>query len=100
MQLVFYNFRVIVFVWDSLAAPIILEADLCDKFVQDTGPGDKVVELADGIAFRVLRNHRWVQQMIHQKKMGTPYGHETDAKRSHYLIRSSATINIPAQSQV
>lgn len=78
---------------------MILGADFCDEFVQAIRPYDKMVELEDGTAIPILQNSFPTQQRSQQKDMRIPYGHVTDDKTPSPLIRHSAKIDFPAQSQ-
>lgn len=99
MQLVSNNVRINRFVCNSPVILMILGADLCDTFVQATRRSDKVVQLEDGITIPIFCSGLQAHRLFQHKNMGTPYGYDSDAKKSYLLIRASETINIPEQSQ-
>lgn len=80
---------------ESLAAPMILEAAYCNKFVRNIRPGNEIIELADKAALRILCLDPLVRRRAPQKDARPLTGHEKSGKASSMPVQSLSTIDIP-----
>ena len=89
--------RVEFIVCDTLAAPVILGADYCDKFVEAIRPRQKLVELEDGSSVPITR--RPMKRVGSVKSL--PF-HPEDSKSEGRLspkVKAATTTVIPPESQ-
>ena len=94
-----FSSRIEFIVCKTLAAPAILGADFCDRFVSAIRPSQKIVELDDGssvpIVRRPLRNASRRSGPPLPKDMRDP---DTSGRVSPN-IKAAETLTVPAQSQ-
>ena len=81
----------------QLAAPMILGADYCDRFVEAIRPRKKLIELDDGSTVPIVRR----PLKRHPKLTPLPEGLDYDrtSGRVSPKVRAAETIIIPAKSQ-
>lgn len=99
VQLASHNVPENFFLCNSFTAPMTLESDFCDTFVESIRPDDEVVELKNRTTTLIVRDGLRMPHRSRQKNMKIHYGRVTVNEMPSLSIRASATIDILAQSQ-